>query len=252
MEISEILQKQGLNEKEAKVYLALLELGTASAYAIAPKAGLKRSIIYVILDDLQQKGLVSVIPRPKKNLYTAESPQKLLNESRQRHELLQRFMPNIEALYNAKKEKPQVLLFEGKEAVGEIYERILNAKNVNFFCTIQDIEATFPDYPTRINKMAMEGKMKFRELLSRNSGDFEYAKRMQHGEHYQHRFLPAGRNLLTDNVLFDGNVVFFSYQPYIFAVQISSKGIYESLMALFEGAWDSADPYEKAIPKSQL
>lgn len=249
MEITEILQKQGLNEKEAKVYLALLELGTASAYALAPKAGLKRSIVYVVLDDLQQKGLVSLIPRPKKNLYTAESPQKLLNESRQRHELLQRFMPNIEALYNAKKEKPQVLLFEGKEAVGEVYERILLAKNVNFFCTIQDIVATFPNYPESINKIAMEGKMKFRELLSRNPADIEYAKKMQHGPNCEHRFLPVGRNLLTDNVLFDGSAVFFSYQPYIFAVQISSKGIYQSLMALFDGAWDSAAQFEDVVKK---
>ena len=250
MEIVEILQKQGLNEKEAKVYLALLELGAASAYALAPKAGLKRSIIYVILDDLQQKGLVSVIPRPKKNLYTAENPQKLLNESRQKYELLQRFMPNIEALYNAKKEKPQVLLFEGKQSVAEVYEKILQAKNVNFFCTIQDIEANFPAYPSRINKTAMEGKIKFRELLSQNSGDIEYAKKMKHGENYEHRFLPKGMNLLTDNVLCDGKVIFFSYQPYIFAVQITSKGIYESLLALFDLAWQSAEPYEKIIAKA--
>jgi len=126
MDTSEALVKNGLNEKEAKVYLALLELGTASAYSIAPKAGLKRPITYIVLEDLRQKGLVSIVPREKKTLYTAEAPNKLLTEVKQRQELLQRFMPNMEALYNSKKEKPQVQLFEGMEGVKLIYEKFTN------------------------------------------------------------------------------------------------------------------------------
>lgn len=245
MEISQVLKQIGLNEKQASVYLALLELGTATVHPISTKAGIKRPTTYLILDELQQKGMVSVVPRAKKALYAAESPEKLITDLNKKQELVKRFMPNMLALYNAKKDKPEVLLFEGKEAVAEVYERILKAKQVDFFCTIADIATTFPDYPVKIMRTAMQGNMKFRELLSQNRGDIEYAKKMEHGENYQHRFLPTGMKLLTDNVLFDGRVVFFSYQPYIFAVQISSRGIYESLRALFDTAWLASEPFEK-------
>lgn len=80
MEIVDVLKTAGLDEKEAQVYLGLLELGTASVQLIASKAGLKRPTTYLILDSLQAKGMVSIIPRAKKALYTAESPEKIIGD----------------------------------------------------------------------------------------------------------------------------------------------------------------------------
>ena len=100
-------------------------------------------------------------------------------------------------------------------------------------------------------KTAMSGKMKFRELLSLNPQDIEYAKKMEHGENFQHRFVPEGNKFLTDNVLVDGSVIFFSYQPYIFAVQITSRGIYESLLTLFNISWQASESYKKIIGKEK-
>src|SRR3989338_5295073 len=44
MELSQVLENAGLAEKEAKVYLALLSLGTASVYSVALKAGIKQFV----------------------------------------------------------------------------------------------------------------------------------------------------------------------------------------------------------------
>jgi len=247
MEIAEVLNQIGLNEKQASVYLALLELGTATVHPIATKAGIKRPTTYLILDELQKKGLVSVVPRAKKALYTAESPEKLINDLNKKQELVKRFLPNMMALYNAKIDKPAVLLFEGKEAVRGVYEKILAAREVDFFSTISDIISVYPDYPKKLNDKAISGSIKIRELLTRSGADLSYARAMEHGENFQQRFAPGQGEFLTDNCLYDGNVVFFSFQPYIFAVQIKSKGIYQSLRNLFEYAWQAAEPYEKFI-----
>ena len=147
MEISDVLKQIGLNEKQASVYLALLELGTATVNPIATKAGIKRPTTYLVLDELQAKGLVSLVPRAKKALYTAESPEQLLGDLYKKQEMVKRFMPNMLALYNAKVDKPQVLLFEGKEAVRGVYEKILKAKMLLFFSTIRDIVFRVPRYP---------------------------------------------------------------------------------------------------------
>ena len=55
MELIEVLNKTGLHEKEAKVYLALLELGTADVSDIAAKAGVKRPTSYLVLDELKER-----------------------------------------------------------------------------------------------------------------------------------------------------------------------------------------------------
>jgi HTH-type transcriptional regulator, sugar sensing transcriptional regulator len=251
MDISEVLNQVGLNEKEASVYLALLELGTATVHPIASKANIKRPTTYLILEDLQRKGMVSVIPREKKVMYTAESPEKLTTDLNKKQELLKRFMPNMMAVFNAKIDKPGVLLFEGKEAVRGVYEKILAAKEVEFFSTIRDIISVYPDYPKKLNSKAMSCKVLVRELLTRSEADLNYAKTMEHGQNFMQRFAPGQGEFLTDNCLYDGNVVFFSFQPYIFAVQIKSKGIYQSLRNLFEYAWQAAEPYEKVLEKEK-
>lgn len=235
----------GLNEKEASVYLALLELGTATVESIAKKAGTKRPTTYLILDSLKQSGLVNTAPRAKKALYTAESPEKLLSDLNKKEELLKRFMPNLLALHNTKKEKPRVLLYEGKEAMIELYEKILNSKEIDWFATVRDFVNLHPGYSERLVQRTLEKKTKVREILTQHKVDLEFANAITHSEYYQHKFTKPGKEFLTDNGLFDGNVAFFSYQPYLYAVAIQSQTIYASLRVLFDLAWQSAEPYEK-------
>ena len=52
------LEKIGLTEKEAAVYLALLKLGPTTALKIARETGIKRPTVYTTLDALKGRGLV--------------------------------------------------------------------------------------------------------------------------------------------------------------------------------------------------
>lgn len=245
MEISEILNKIGLSDKEAAVYLALLELGTATVYPIATKAGIKRPTTYLILDQLQQKGLVGIVPHTKKALYTAESPERLLAEMHRKEELLKRFLPNMLALYNVKKEKPQVQLFEGKEGVRLVYNKIFESDSVWFFGTIQEVLKIDPEAWEEFLKKAKERKFQIRDFLIRTPEDEAYAKRVKadqaYRDHYEIRFLPQNFRFANDNAIFGDNVVFFSFRPQIFAVMITSREIAQSLKVLHELAWKNAE-----------
>jgi len=248
MEITEILEKIGLNQKEASVYLAALELGTATVESIARKAGTKRPTTYLVLDDLQRRGLVSIVPRTKKILYTAETPELILRELSRKEDLFKRFLPNLMAVYNAKKEKPQVQLYEGKEGMRHVYEKLINSGEVRFFATIREVANIFPDVPERVKRAAAEKKLKVREILTQGSADIQYAGGIKQSEYYVNRFFPKGTDVMaTDNAVFGDNVVFFSYEPTLFAVVVESKGISQSLKTLFEMAWLTALPYEKVI-----
>lgn len=142
MHHGEFLAKLGLGADESAVYLALLEHGALSVSDIARKTGLYRTNIYAALPALTREGLVSVSPKGKQKIYTAESPKKL--EARFL-ELSNRFdeeMAELLTLYkHTDVSRPIVKYVEGADAIrminddvvtslkkGEIYYRYSSAK----------------------------------------------------------------------------------------------------------------------------
>mgnify|MGYP001575212830 FL=1 len=75
----ESLQKLGLKRKESLVYLATLDLGTASpASIIAKKAHVNRTTAYDILEQLIEKGVIVSFEKQKTKYYEALPPAKLV------------------------------------------------------------------------------------------------------------------------------------------------------------------------------
>jgi|SRR3989344_2353642 len=240
MEISNVLNRIGLEDKESMVYLALLELGTADVSDIAKKAGIKRPTCYLVLDDLKNKGLVSQVPA-KVNLFTAESPEKLAVEMYKKQELYKRFLPNLLALHNTKKEKPQVQLFEGKEAVRQVYQNIYQSPEVWFFGSIREIASLYPEEFRIFLQRVKAGEIKARDLFVFSEADLAYGKKQPQHSNYEIRFLPGSAEaFITDAALYGETVAFFSFHPRIFVVLIKSKEISGTFKILYEAAWKGA------------
>lgn len=118
------LIRLGLAEKEAKVYLAALELGSQTAQEIARKAGVNRATTYVILQALIKKGLVSMFSAGKKTSFAAEAPEYLDHLLRKQEEDiferrrdLEKMIPELRALHQRAPGKPLVRFFDGDEGV---------------------------------------------------------------------------------------------------------------------------------------
>ena len=120
--LNNALLSMGFSEKEANVYLALLELGKGAVSNIARKAGLNRTTGYHILDSLAGKGLVSISGKEPLQEYVAESPEKITQLLKAKFDEYEKYLksypavcrivsvkeiPDIELykIYTAKKEK---------------------------------------------------------------------------------------------------------------------------------------------------
>ena len=64
----QFLEEIGLSEKEAKIYLALLQVDRDTIQDLATKTGINRTTVYPVLETLQKKGLVSESTGRKKNI----------------------------------------------------------------------------------------------------------------------------------------------------------------------------------------
>ena len=114
MNIEQVLETIGLNEKEAKVYLASLKMGEDSAYNLAQRSGLKRSTVYFILEKLKKHGLVAIKKTPKVTFYSVISPTKLLLKIEKQKDTLEKILPELDRFYHEQPHKPNVQVFEGR------------------------------------------------------------------------------------------------------------------------------------------
>ena len=112
------LENLGLNQKEAKVYLATLELGETTVLEIAKRSGLKRASLYPIIEDLVLQELIHKVIKGKKSKFIATDPEELEKIIRQRNRILEETLPDLKALsFKQGRRKPRVRFYEGKEGI---------------------------------------------------------------------------------------------------------------------------------------
>lgn len=106
------LTSLGLSEKEALVYITLLELGKATAYSIAKHSGLKRPTVYLLLESLRKNSLILKIPHAKNQIFIAKSPEEFFSTFEDRLAMAKRVLPTLLKQHN--KSTITSYLFDGK------------------------------------------------------------------------------------------------------------------------------------------
>ena len=119
--LRKILLDFGLTDKEARIYVSALGLGTTTILMISKISGLKRPTVYTIIDSLVRKGLFSIELKGFKKMYRAENPDRLkaIFDGR-RHELIET-LPYFKELYSKNASSALIRYHEGKEAIQFVY-----------------------------------------------------------------------------------------------------------------------------------
>jgi HTH-type transcriptional regulator, sugar sensing transcriptional regulator len=256
MFLEKSLIKLGLSEKQAKVYLALLELDSAKISDIAAKANIKRSTTYLIIDELLQKGLVSEYPSYKGNKYTIENPEKLKNILNEQKKELDYAFPFIHKMYNKEKERPQVKVYEGLEAIRQVYlDYVFKSETeVLFFSSLSKVLDMVPDLNEMWRKeIIKQQNFKGKEILNPSKKDIEYGlKAIKNSKNLEIKVLPKDSKYQfkdSECAIFDDQVMFVAYGSKIFTTLIKSQLLTESLKALFFQTWEHSTPVTKFIKK---
>ena len=131
-ELEHALKEIGISDKEARVYLAVLSLGSTTAYRIAEKCDVKKPTVYVILEDLRKKGLVLKVPHAKKALFAAVDIGEYLHEQESKLSAVQRLMPKFNALSAAK--GANVYFFSGFRGIEQAIQYKYGSMTGKTFC----------------------------------------------------------------------------------------------------------------------
>lgn len=242
-ELIPTLQSYGFSDKEAKVYLVALELGSSPASTIARQTGIKRVTVYTILKDLKEKGIVNALERKDITYFSVVSPKILLDL------LEQKFL-------EFKEKAPELLA---------LVEKIWTAPKIKYLEWIWWLEKLFADFANTTEDMRVilwtpkAHKKSFsahiwryrllrkkRWLISRRivtADDTDIKKELLDDKKYGRKTvviqdfpLPIHADI---NIYWPGkiSILFFDKNDIPHAIIIENNEVYTTLVGIFEYIW---------------
>jgi len=244
LEIVKTLHKFGLSEKEAKVYLANLEMGEAGASEIALKSHLPRTLVYDLLERLINQGLISYSIKDRQKYFQAADPKELLRLVKEKEEAIKEIMPGLEMLQKIKGAKrPRVHIYEGAEGMKTVMNDILRSGEKEFFAmgSSKSSFAVIPAFMEEWHQRRVKQKVLFRALYNDNNEARERVSQFRKTMHYaEYRFMPIKINSPTANIIYGHKVVLQSWTKDPFAVVIESEEMAENQKRYFQELWKIA------------
>jgi sugar-specific transcriptional regulator TrmB len=238
------LLKIGLTEGEAKVYLALVGLGSSTVGPIVKKARVAYSNVYDILNRLIEKGIVSFIIKDKTKYFQAVSPSNLLDyldkkekEIQKQKEDLQKVLKEIEKLQENKPEQ-EAEIFLGKKGLKTAYEKLLSKVNKNdedtyFYIHEKEYAEEADNFYFSLKHLIK--KVNFRGIVNEEKIKSEFTKRFKNSKTIKIRFanfpIPGNIEVCKDKLLL------VSWKKPIIAVLIHSQSIADNFKRYFESVW---------------
>lgn len=237
----EELKEFGLTDKEIKVYLASLKLGTALVQDISNKAGTYRTYTYEVLKSLKEKGLVSYVIKSGKQYFEVAEPEKLLNILKEKETKINNILSNLKEIYKSSIKKPKVEFYEGEEGLKTILDDFIREKKeILVYCStkkqLQLLEFYFPNYIKR----RVKEKIKIKVITEKSKEALEIHKKDKQ-ELREMKFLPKETEFQTSTNIYGDKVAILSLEKDIIGIIIQDLFIANTQRDVFNLLWKVAE-----------
>jgi sugar-specific transcriptional regulator TrmB len=233
------LRSLGFSDKESKVYVASLKLGSAPIQKIAKLATVNRATTYVLVEGFMKKGLMSSYTQGKKRLFTPESPDKLSALIRQdkaevqaKEDTINELLPTLASIYDTTQggARPQVRFYEGKLGLNSVREEMLKTKDKEIF-SIFNLDSTEGIFTSEESlsfyKKRLTKKVNVHTLYSSSKGDILADSKK---ERVLYQYIDMSKyNSPIDISVFDDNVAITSFKDPMMSVIIQNESISKAI-----------------------
>jgi len=230
------LKALGLSEGEAKVYLALVRLGSAFAGELTNKANINRTNVYDALERLIAKGLVSFIISDGKKQFSATSPNRLKEILAEKQELLDSELSSLQNEFNSSRSKEEATIFRGKKGMKSAFEDILRENTTIFAYGAQSLFGDlFPIYQKQWNARRVSNKTRLNIIYN---ATVRQRKKTSLGL-INIKYLPKEYLFPSTTMVCGDLTLIIAWEP-MFVFYIRSKEVAKSNMNFFNILWKVA------------
>ena len=252
------LEKSGFSDKEASVYVALLELGGAFPSRIAEYCGLKRATTYNVLLTLSIRGVINEIEKRNKLFYQIEKPEKIsryaqgqISRAEDALDNTKKIIPEIESLYNSLKDHPSVSYYEGTEGLLSIYEDMISGKKpyeMLAFSKADDfVNFLSAEFLKKFVSKKVEIGITTRGLIpdtpeNRNFSETYFGKTPE-------KFWPKRKYIKPENFPLSGEIIMYSDSKIAIinfnnnqmtGIVVDDRALHQMMRTIFELSWNSS------------
>jgi len=261
MSLENILIQSGLSQEQALVYENLLEKGPQRATSISKWAGIKRGLVYKILEQLDNLGIVEkkggagtvavFYPNhPSLLLKMIETKEKELLEYKNQFEVS---LGQLISKYNLLNNRPNVLLYEGISGIEKIYKDVINEGK-----DILLIQSPYDDEHPEIAKLVEEQikkqvskNIKVRALTPLEKTTREFVQNYDKNNLVERRIIPREKLDVPSQIMIYGeNVGISTLKGDIITTIIEDPLITTMFRSLFEYMWEKSETEHKEIISS--
>lgn len=237
--LKKLLEDSGLSDKESSVYLALLELGQATVARIAHITKLKRSIIYVTLEDLARQGYVSRVTSRKIITYAVSDPSIIAARLTTTAKYFSEMLPYLQTLGNKNNQRPRITYYDTWEGIWNVFRETSYCKNVLLVTSYARLMQRHPVATEAWFAGCERGVYKlkgWKHLVPDKPSEMEFIQRLTH----------IGQNVRTiagddfhsvDLAVYDDKVSITAIEEHPFMVVLQSVSLACSLRAMLESIW---------------
>lgn len=245
MNLIQQLQNLGIEKKQAQVYLACLELGSATVQELARQSGIKRTSVYNFLDEMKKVGLINEIKQDNRILITPEDPQVLLKNMQNKTKKMEKILPELRGIFNLPGHKPKVRYYEGIGGIKKAYAEMVSKKETIY--GYSDYEKMFlafekspeKDWPWHVPEERVKKKIFFYNIAK----DGQVAREVKRKDKQQLRQtkLVKGLELDTEINIYGNFVLMISFRRPYTAVIIEDRAIAMSMKSIWQMSWNNIE-----------
>lgn len=254
-----ILEKIGLTKNESRVYMTLLQLGTAKTGSILKASGLNSGKIYEILDGLKKKGLVSESNVNRVKEFTAAPPKGILEyiekkkeTLKQEEQIIREMLPRLEAVRKTRQIGVKAITYTGlkgmKAAFDECLEDMKPGEENLVMGATGNKDNKFNSMLVKIQKRRIERKIKSRMIFSEQSLYFQSYIPLPYTEA---RVLKGFTPVAVD-VFGEDKVLILNYAEPCSCTLIYDKNTATSFRHFFEQLWKIAKVSDESNLKNSF
>lgn len=247
--------ESGLKEKEALIYDILLQNGTLPAGDVIKKTGLKRGIVYKILYDLEEKGLITQLITKNKLHFRAEHPYKLaeyiddnLKQLQNNQLTIQTYLPQLISAFKSGETKPGVKILEGVKGIMEVYKDTLKeGQEISAILQTSEVDPTIYDWLEKTYAAERTKKGIFAKVIVADDAKTEsYMKKDEIAKRETRRVPKETFPIGIEVDIYGNKVAFINFHRDrdLVGIIIQNELIANTMRCLFNLAWDGARKYQ--------